>query len=118
MTETPQKGFIISNKLYDSMKRLVTVILPAFSTLYFILGSVFGLNDIAITLGIMVGVTTVLGVVLQVSTRAYSRSDARFDGSVDIYTTDTDVKVYSLNLNSDPEDLDENQIISFKVNRN
>lgn len=45
-------------------------------------------------------------------------SERHYDGSIDIWKTSADVKVYTLNLESDPEDLDDKKYVVFKVNRN
>ncbi len=118
MASVPQKGFAISDSFYKKIKILVMIIFPVFSTIYFIVGSIFGWANLPQVLGFIAVITTFLSVVLVISARFYNKSDSRFDGSIDIHTTEADVKVYSLNLNSDPEDLDSKSSILFKVNRN
>lgn len=108
---------IINTRLYKIMKRLVMLILPACGTLYFVLGTVWDWPNIGLVLGFIVTTSTFFGIILITSTQIYNQSDVRFDGAMDIYTTEADVKVYSLTLNANPEDLDNKEFVSFKVNR-
>ncbi len=115
-TAVPTKGFIFSDALYQKAKWGVAIVLPAISTLYFTLGTIWGWPNIEQVVGSIAALTTFFGVLLGVSTRSYNASDARFDGSMDININDEGTKVFSLNLNDAPEALENMSSILFKVN--
>ena len=65
----------ISNKLYDILKWLVIIVLPAAGTLYTALSTVWGWpysNEIVTTI---TAVDTFLGAVLCISTATYNKGD-------------------------------------------
>jgi hypothetical protein len=53
---------------------------------------------------------------LGVSTSAYNKSDARFDGHLNVID-DGEVKTFSLEVNGDPAKLVEQAQVVFKVNQ-
>jgi hypothetical protein len=106
---------ITNKKLYDALKQVAMVVLPALGTLYFAFAQVWGLGHGDQVVGTIVALDTFLGVVLHISSTAFSKSDAKYDGTVDITET-ADKKSYSLNLNTDPDELDAKDEITFKVN--
>lgn len=105
----------MSNKLYDSLKFLAQILLPALGTLYFALAAIWGLPAAEQVMGTIIAIDAFLGVVLGISTRAYNNSDARYDGSLDV-VDGGDKKLYSLNLEGDPAKLDQKDEVRFKVN--
>ena len=57
-----------------------------------------------------------LGLLLGVSTKQYNKSDARFDGSIDVVHAE-ETKQVSLNLDGDPHEvLEQKDELLFKVN--
>lgn len=62
---------MISNKLYDYLKWLCLIALPALSTLYWSLASIWGWPYIEQISGTIAAVGTFLGVLLGVSTVSY-----------------------------------------------
>lgn len=107
---------LIKGKLYDKLKYLAQVVLPAMATLYFALAGIWGLPSAEQVVGTIVALDTFLGVVLQLSANAYKKSDARFDGEVNIAET-ADKKTFSLDLKGDPEDIHKQDQLVFKVNK-
>lgn len=63
----------ISNKLYNFLKFLALIALPAFGTLYFTLASIWGLPAAQEVVNTVVAVDTFLGVLLHLSASAYSK---------------------------------------------
>jgi len=55
--------------------------------------------------------------ILGYSKRSYNASEVKYDGTIDVEQLE-DKKVFSLNLNSDPEKLDTKDQLIFKVNSN
>lgn len=110
-TPTP----FLTNRLYDKLKWIAQILLPAVGALYFGLSEIWGLPNGADVVGTITIVDTFLGVLLGLSAKQYSNSDARFDGEIDVASSG-DAKLFSLNLHSDPEDLTQKSEVLFKVN--
>lgn len=108
---------LITGKTYDALKYLAQIVLPAIATLYFTLAGLWGLPSAEAVVGTIVAVDTFLGVVLQLSSIAYGKSEDRFDGSINVLET-SDKKTINLDLKGDPEEelVNKDQLV-FKVNK-
>ena len=113
---TPDKGFIVSPKLYDRLKFLALVLLPALSTLYFTLGTVWGLPYVEQIIGTIAAVDTFLGLLLRISSTSYNASAARYAGELNVVGREDGGQDFQLALNLQPEDLLTRKEIVFKVN--
>lgn len=103
----------MNNKLYDKLKFVAQIFLPALGTLYFALAGIWGFPNADEVVGTIVAIDTFLGVILQISSTQYDNNP---DGVIEIDKTD-DKLSYSLNLtNSEPEDLQHMDQVRFKVN--
>lgn len=107
---------MITGKLYDGLKYLAQVILPALGTLYFALAGIWGLPAAEQVVGTIVAVDTFLGVSLHLSSVAYAKSDARFDGSIVVDENDAR-KQFTLELKGDPDEIDSKNQVVFKVEK-
>lgn len=77
-------GVIFSNKVYNALKFIALVVLPGLATLYLTLGDLWDFPEpqkVAASLG---AVATFLGLLLQISTAQYNRSEAKYDGVVEL----------------------------------
>lgn len=110
----PERDHIFSNKLYDVLKYVVEVILPGIGTLYFTLGTIWGFPYGDQVVGTCAAVALFLGLAVGYSRRSYDKSDAKYDGNIEIEETE-DAKTFALNLNGDPNDLDQQKSVTFKV---
>jgi hypothetical protein len=106
---------MLGNKAYDKMKFVALILLPAMTTLYFTLGAIWKLPHVEEVIGSMTAFDTFLGLVLGLSTKSYNGSEAKYAGQIVIHTPDEGPKMYSLELNGPPEDLDMKKEITFKV---
>lgn len=107
---------MLSNKMYNFMKKMVQIGIPATSSLYFGLAQIWGLPYAEQIVGSLALIATFLGVVLGLSTMAYNNSDDKYDGTAVVeINQETGSKVVSLVLNSDPYLIDEKKDIFFKV---
>lgn len=106
---------MMTNSLYDTMKWVTTILLPALGTLYFAVAQIWGLPAAEQVVGTITAVVTFLGVVLGLSTRAYNNSDERFDGELDIYERDETTDVWQFNVHDDPENLRNYDEVRLKV---
>lgn len=107
---------ISNNKVYDALKYIAMVILPALGTLYFALAGLWNLGHANQVVGSIVALDAFLGVVLHLSNTAYNNSEAKYDGTVDVIDSATK-KTFSLNFDGDPNDLDKQDTITLKVNK-
>ncbi len=113
--QTDTSAFGLSNKLYDFIKFLTVVLLPALGTLYFGLAQIWNLPSGEEVLGTLMVLQVFIGAVMGISTKAYENSGARYSGVIN--TTETPEKlVYSLDLKDDPETLQKKDEVIFKVN--
>lgn len=105
---------IKNSKVYDALKFVALVLLPAAGTLYFAIAQVWGLPDGSQVVGTIVAIDTGLGGLIHISSVTYNSPD----GTMDIVpNADGTPKSYSLNLNGDPAALQHNAKVTFKVNR-
>lgn len=65
----------LPDKIYDILKWIVLVFLPALTTLVGVIGSVYGWANLEAVLTIMTAVTTFLGAILGVSTAQYNQKN-------------------------------------------
>jgi hypothetical protein len=70
-----QNLFNISNKMYDRLRWLVQIVLPAFGTFYFVFAGIWGLPGAEAVAATVVALCTLLGTVLQISARGYEPDD-------------------------------------------
>lgn len=68
--------FMLSDSAYDRLKKIVQIVLPAVSSLYFGLAQIWGWPGAEKVVGTLAIVTTFLGVVIGISAREYIRSGA------------------------------------------
>jgi Putative phage holin Dp-1 len=104
----------MSNTTYDTLKRLAQIGLPALGTLYFTIAQIWGLPRSEEVVGTIVAIDAFLGILLGYSSRSYNNSDAKFDGVIAV-KVEEDKKVFSLELNGDPDDLTDQSQVIFKV---
>lgn len=112
----PDRQPFLSNRLYDSLKFVAQILLPAVGTLYYGVAVIWHLPKADEVVGTIVVVDTFLGVLLGLSSQKYNNSDVKYAGAIDIERKADGLKVYSLNLNADPELLDQSKEVTFKVN--
>lgn len=65
----------MSNKVYDILKWIAMVVLPAIATLYFALAGIWGFPYGEEIVGTITAVDTFLGVVLGISTAQYKKKN-------------------------------------------
>lgn len=65
----------MSNKTYDCLKWVATVVLPALATLTLTIGQIWGLSTWTVPIGATIAaVATFLGAILGISSIAYSKA--------------------------------------------
>lgn len=111
----PLKDYMISNKTYDFLKKLVQIVLPAFGTFYLTFGNVWDLPGTKQVSDTILAICTFIGVLLTLSAKSYNKSDLKYDGMIEITNRDDGSKLYSLNLNDAAEKIDGKKNVNFKV---
>lgn len=112
--ETPT--LILTGKLYDTLKLVALVLLPALSTVYFGLGNIWGWPNIEQVIGSIAVIDTALGTLIGVSSKRYNNSDVRFDGVIVSEHDGGGLQSASLELKGDPETiLTTQEEVRFKV---
>ena len=64
--------FMMSDKVYDVLKVVTQILLPAIGTLYFALAKIWGLPYATEIVGTIAAITTFLGACLGISTANYN----------------------------------------------
>ena len=71
----------MSNKVYDVLKWLVMIVLPAISTLYFALSGIWGWPYAEEVVGTIAAITTFLGALLGISNAQYKKNNEVSDNA-------------------------------------
>lgn len=98
-TNVPTQGFVLGTKLYDKLKFIALVLLPAVSTLYFSLGKIWDFPNVTEVIGSITSIDTFLGVILGLSTKAYNKSESRYNGALNVSESPEGKLLYSFELN-------------------
>lgn len=104
----------MTNKVYDATKWVALIGLPAAGTLYFALAGIWGLPAAEQVVGTVTAVDLFLGTVLGLAARSYNKSDARFDGNLEVNSTDSSI-IHQLEITTPPDDLGKKDSITLKV---
>lgn len=105
---------MFNKQSYDVTKFFAQILLPAIGTLYFSLAGIWGLPNAQEVVGTIVAVDAFLGLLLSLDTKAYNSGDNKYDGKIDV-TEGDEGKLFSLELNTSPEDLEKKKEVIFKV---
>jgi hypothetical protein len=105
----------LDNRVYDLLKKVAQIWLPAVGTLYFALAQIWHLPAAVEVGGTIVAVDTFLGVILGISSASYNNSDAAHDGTMWVTTNDEGKQTGTLDLTSHPEAMVLKPSISLKV---
>lgn len=114
--EIPPRDFMLGNGLYNKLKWVAQIFLPALGALYFGLGDIWDLPKVTEVVGTIAVVDTFLGLLLGVSARNYNSSNARFDGSLDIDLSDPNKDTFLVNYKNHPLDLVGKNEVVLRVN--
>ena len=112
-----KKVLKMSNRVYDVTKYVVQIVLPATATLYFTFSTLWGLPNGEEVVASFAALAAFLGVLLGVSNSAYKQSDAFYDGDINVETNEEGTKIFSMTINGNPEDLENMDKVTFKVNK-
>lgn len=102
----------IPDKIYDVLKWVAQIVLPAAGTLYFALASIWGLPYGEQVVGTITAADAFLGALLGVSAMGYTG-----DGTLHVDTTDPKVDRYSLDFTTPLLDVDNKKSVTLKVEK-
>jgi hypothetical protein len=120
-TDTPDAKGFMSRRAYDRLKFLALIVLPALATLWFGVGGLWHLTHTTEIVGTITAVDAFLGVILQVSSNAYYKSGANFDGELKMVTKEDGDEKVVFDVQTDPETVIKTigkHSFEFRVNRN
>lgn len=100
--------------VYDVLKRVAQIWLPAAGTLYYTVAAIWGLPAAEEVVGTVMAVDTFLGIVLGISSASYAKTD-KYVGTMNVSVNEDGKKTYSLDVDGNLEDLDQKDEIVFKV---
>lgn len=103
----------LTNNVYDVLKWIAQILLPAAGTLYFALAKVWGLPYATEVVGTIAAVDTFLGAVLGLSSAAYNG-----EGTLQIDTSDPEKDIYRLAYDGNLGDLANKDKVTFKIDPN
>lgn len=102
----------LTGRTYDFLKALGQIWLPALGTLYFALAGIWNLPSAEQVVGTIVSVDAFLGVIIGISSANFSSENV---GTIVSQEMPSGGKTFSLELDGDPEQLDLQDEVRFKV---
>lgn len=115
MAETEPASKFFTEPLYDRLKFIAQIILPALGTLVFAVGGIWGWDATTKVVGSITALDLFLGVILGVASNQYYSNGQNFDGTMHVTET-ADKVTHALTLNGDPDDLANKKVVTFNVN--
>ena len=106
---------LISDKVYNTLKFLSLILLPASGALYFGLAQIWHFPNGEQVVGTISLITVFLGTGLGISTAQYNKSGARYDGALVVDTTDATKDVYTFEVQTPIEQLRSKKSLTIKV---
>lgn len=103
---------LLKNKVYDVVKWIAQILLPALSALYFGLAKIWGLPYATEIVGTIAAVDTFLGILLGISSANYQG-----EGSLVVDGIDPEEETLSISLNESLEDILKRDTVTLKVEK-
>ena len=110
---SPRARVFLSNKAYDRLKWVAQVALPALALFYISVSPLWGLPKQEEVTGTIVALDLLLGALLGLSHVQYKNSDSRFDGVVNLLSSDGGTT--DLNVQFNPKALEAKDEVLVKV---
>jgi len=106
---------LVTGKLYDWLKYIAQIVLPALGTLYFTLAGIWTLSSGHQVVGTIMAVDLCLGVLLGISQVNYNKQVGK--GVMNVEAAEDGVQMFTLDLRDDPENLPGKKEVRFKVQK-
>lgn len=104
----------MTNRVYDTLKWVVQIVLPAVSALYLGLAQLWDFPEPERVVGTIALVTTFLGILIGLSKRTYENGDEKYDADILVGKTPAGLTRFSMELNRDPLVLAKKDSLLFK----
>ena len=105
----------LNNKIYDFLKWVVMIFLPALGAFYFGLSQFWDLPYVTEIVG-SVSVTSIfLGALIGISSKSYDKNSAGFDGELVVNKDDPEKDVYSFVVYDGVDQLEGKDKLTIKV---
>lgn len=101
----------MTNKVYDVLKYITMIVLPASGAFYFAISQVWGLQYAAEVVGTISALTTFMGAVLGISTKNYNNANGE-DGTLEL----TEGKI-QLNMTRTDEEIQAADFLRLSVKK-
>lgn len=111
---TESKTALLSDSVYNFLKPVTTIVLPAAGSLYFGLAGIWNLPNADKVVGTIAVLTTFFGVILGLSTKSYNNSDSKYDGTLEVHETPEKI-AYLIDVTKDPVGLARKTEVTLKV---
>lgn len=105
----------INNKVYDFLKYLAVVGLPALATFVFTVGPIWDFSHVDQIAKTIVAINTLLGALILLNQVKYNNSDERFDGVIDPVAANTQTSTQALHLKVDEYDAMNEKALVLRV---
>lgn len=102
-----------NSNVYDVLKRIAQIYLPAAGTLYFAIAGIWNLPAAEQVTGTVVAVDTFLGILLGISSATYASSGAKYSGTFVLEPGETGLTLRLKDVDS--EALTTKDEVTFKV---
>lgn len=108
---------MLNNRLYDALKFVAQIALPALGTAYLGLAGYWDLPNPDEVVGTIVVVDTLLGTLLGLSNKQYMNNDGNFAGDLHVVKTEDEgvQTMLAFNPGSSPESLVDQKTVELKV---
>lgn len=115
---TESKGNLaLPSGLYDWLKQLAVIGLPAAITFYVTVGGIWGWANIQEVAGTLGAANVFLGVLLGISSKSYNNSDKSKDGAINVDPSNEDNPISGLDLsNISSAEIASKGTVTLKVN--
>lgn len=104
-----------TNTAYDGLKSLVIITFPLLSSLLFVSSYIWYLPSTKTIMGMIALLTLVISICLIISTKRYKNNEIAYDGQIVVVIQEDGPKSFMLELNGDPEDLEQKDFVTFKI---
>jgi len=110
-----------TNRIYDTVKIIALIVLPAFGTLYFALAQFWGWPYGEEVVGSIVAFDAFLGVVVQTSRSRYYKKGKNFDGDINVIPDEDGSNRIQFAFEKDPREVIEDDpgkhTFEYRVNK-
>lgn len=106
----------LSNGMYDKLKWVALIALPALAVLYLALAGLWDLPKAQEVAGTIMALDAFLGALLGLASKSYAASGPPSDGVLEVSESDTKM-IYGLDLSTHPDDLAKKNQIHLEVKK-